>query len=351
MSECWNYNKFAIMQTSKHSDAWIASHFGIYFDETFNIYFGNNGKIWYLNDFAGILEFDEINYWEALPSEIVDIIEKQIDEGLYVIVYLMTDVNSHKVHEYLFYGYDYQCLYSLSLIKGRFGPVKLSKSWVFQTYKNYYDYHLYNPNNIAWFSANFFPITIVRVTDRLNESVCFQEAVRRFEEELNGKQLKTINDQKLYTGIECIKAMHTTTKNILKDRQYIDGQLFDDISKRYRLGLCKIYEHMMLVSNSMIWMLKLMQEGLNHKFIVGYNNCIETVQQLAMISVKFSITRDWNLLEISEGKFEDIYCKTKENLQLFLKAIVLAKNEQNQKRFTRLIDQYPNLLTEREYFI
>lgn len=351
MSECWNYNKFAIMQTSKSSDAWIASHFGIYIDETYNAFLGHNGQIWFFNDFAGILEFNDIEYWETPPNTIIDVIKKCINDDLYTIVYLMTDVHSHKVHEYLFYGYDDKHLCTLSLMNGKFRPVKVEYTWVFNAYKNYYDYHLYNPDNIAWFSANFFPITVVKVNDRMNLSVCFQEAIRRFEEEINGKKLKNDSDHYLYTGIECLNAMISTTNNILKDKNYIDGKVFDDVSQRYRFSFCKIYEHMTLVYNSMLWMLKIMHDHSTHKSILDYKSCVEKVQQLAMASIKFNITKDWELIEAIEKNFEKLYSKTKDSLHSFLDTIVSLKRTENQRKFMHLIEGDPNILIERKFFI
>lgn len=189
-TECWTYNKLCILETSPYAEAWLSSNFGIYMNSDYVLHFGTN-KEFYHNEYSNILDITELDYWRNPPNVIIKTIEDEISKGNYMIVYLMLSVEKHKIHEFVFYGFDSEKreLYTLMLYNGKFREETVSYDWFISRYKNLYDYHLYNPDNVAWFGANFFPITKAKLRDDFNDSICFVESMRRFSEEIYGKKL------------------------------------------------------------------------------------------------------------------------------------------------------------------
>ena len=53
-SECWSYDKFAIMQTSPRFDVWLASHMNIYMEENGGVVFGTPGQLYPMSYFSDL---------------------------------------------------------------------------------------------------------------------------------------------------------------------------------------------------------------------------------------------------------------------------------------------------------
>ena len=87
--------------------------------------FGENGEMYPLSYFGDILQISEVQ--EPKPGDILDRIEREIDEGRYIIIYLNfttllndTEHEAPYIHEVLIYGYDavsYTHLISMSRMK------------------------------------------------------------------------------------------------------------------------------------------------------------------------------------------------------------------------------------------
>lgn len=75
-----------------------------------------------LTEYSSILDIIELDYWRNPPNTIINTIENEISKGNYMIVYLMLSVENHRIHEFVFYGFDSEKheLYTLMLDGGKF---------------------------------------------------------------------------------------------------------------------------------------------------------------------------------------------------------------------------------------
>ena len=330
-TECWTYNKLCILETSPYSDAWLSSNFGIYMDPEYLVCFGRINNTFYLNEYSNILEISELNYWENTPDTIVDTIEFEILKGNYLIIYLMLNVEKHMIHEFVFYGFDSekQELYTLKLNQGKFKKKTVSYDWFITHYKNLYDYHLNNPDNIAWFGSNFFPLTKIKVRDDFNDSICFVETMRRFNEELYGKKVLisnpiTLKEEQYLTGIECINGISLRVNEYIRDQQFINGETLRKLSFEMQRNVCKLYEHHCVINRSMEWIIKQVQTKDEYYVQLHWDLC-KRIKKLAMLSIKFENTGNWEIINKMDKELENLYDNVKEALRDFIDSITVLK--------------------------
>ncbi|MCI8610501.1 MAG: hypothetical protein HFH11_10140 [Dorea sp.] len=355
-TECWTYNKLCILETSPYSDAWISSNFGIYMDPEYLVCLGRINTTFYLNEFSNILEISEMDYWKNTPNTIVGTIEAEIQKGNYLVIYLMLSVEEHTIHEFVFYGFDSEKheLYTLMLNQGTFKKKTVSYDWFITHYKNLYDYHLYNPDNIAWFGSNFFPITKIKVRDDFNDSICFVEAMRRFNEELLGKRILISNpitstEEQYLTGIECINGISLRVKEYIRDQQFIKGNTLKKLSFEMQRNVCKLYEHHCVVNKSMKWIMKQVETTDEHYIQLHWNLC-ERMKKLAMLSMKFDITGNWDILNKMDKGLENLYDAVKDSLCGFIDSVTVLKKNYNKASYNDLLKKHPSILAETEHF-
>jgi len=322
-TECWTYNKLCILE---------------------------------LNEYSNILDMSELNYWENTPDTIINTVENEISNGNYIIVYLMLSVENHFVHEYVFYGFDSekQELYTLMLDGGRFKEKTVSFDWFIAHYKNLYDYHLYKPDNIAWFGSNFFPITKVKLRNDFNDSICFVESMRRFDEELYGKKIVISNpitsrEEQYRTGIECINGISLRVKEYIRDRQYIKDVILEKLSFEMRRNICKLYEHQCIVNKAMKWICHPFGRE-DNRYIQSHWRLCEKMEELSLLSIKFEVTGDWELIYKIDKKLENLYENVKESLSGFLDSVTDLKKKSNIEAYNDLLKRNESILAEMEHF-
>ncbi len=355
-TECWTYNKLCILETSPYFNAWLSSNFGIYMDSEYIMNFGRINRTFYLNDYSNILRISELNYWENTPNTIMKTIESEILKGNYLIIYLMLNIEKHFIHEFVFYGFNSENreLYTLMLKEGRFKKKTVSYDYFITHYKNLYDYHLFNPDNIAWFGSNFFPITKIQIRDDFDDSICFVEATRRFNEELYGKKIlisdpTSAKEEKYLTGIECINGISLRVKEYIRDQQFITGEILTKLSFEMRRNVCKLYEHHCIVNRSMMWILKQV-EAKEEPYIQLHWNLCKRIKKLAMLSVKFHVTGNWENVTKMDQELENLYDNVKESLSGFIDSVTVLRKKQNKESYNDLLKKHPSILTEMEHF-
>ncbi len=325
-------------------------------DSEYIMNFGRINRTFYLNDYSNILRISELNYWENTPNTIMKTIESEILKGNYLIIYLMLNIEKHFIHEFVFYGFNSEKreLYTLMLKEGRFKKKTVSYDYFITHYKNLYDYHLFNPDNIAWFGSNFFPITKIQIRDDFDDSICFVEATRRFNEELYGKKIlisdpTSAKEEKYLTGIECINGISLRVKEYIRDQQFITGEILMKLSFEMRRNVCKLYEHHCIVNRSMMWILKQV-EAKEEPYIQLHWNLCKRIKKLAMLSVKFHVTGNWENVTKMDQELENLYDNVKESLSGFIDSVTVLRKKQNKESYNDLLKKHPSILTEMEHF-
>ena len=98
-SECSVFEKLAIIQTSPHGEAWLASHLRLFYDSNYgDCRFGEWNALYPPEYYEDILQIEEVPVLQDPPDRIVDIIKHCIDDGFYALVELNWSRDAHNLY-------------------------------------------------------------------------------------------------------------------------------------------------------------------------------------------------------------------------------------------------------------
>lgn len=331
-TECWTYFKWGIIQSSKLGESWIASNFRIYIDNEYKVYFGDASVKLYMHDFRDILDFEEVDYWSVSSEEIVDIIKHNILDNKYMIVYL---IYNNSLHDFLFYGFDdeKQQFIIPNVVNGRFEEFNISYEEVQNTYEEFRQVNIKDPDLWLIINANFYPITRITLKENYNTEDCYYAVIERFMEEVDGKKysIQKYNENKkifcsdsLFTGIACLLAMEERVYQYIRDKKYITGTVFEKLSKELNLNFNKLSEHRYAVFLSMKWFSK-RYDKINKDIyfcIKEYEKCCVNMRRISNLAMVFEQNEEWDCIYRIQNLLKSQYEKEKMILSLFLELIV-----------------------------
>lgn len=356
-TECWTYNKLAIIEAHRSGVAWTSSHFGLFMGPDYRLLFGKINKIFDLNYFSDILSFNEINYWTAPPDRLIDILIENLQNDIYMIIYMQFNVREPKVHEYLFYGFDTEQknLFFLQNVEGSFREEKMSFDLAKEYYKNYYDFHLTFPCQMTKSIANFFPVTKVALKNDFNEDICVIETLRRFEEERYGVSYidsEAQNNETAYyfTGLKCVIGMKMRVAQYIRDQQFIKGDILQELSFDMQRNFNKLYEHDCIVLKSMYWLMNALKYDGEQQGIDEYKNSLKVVNKIAALSIKFWITGNWNNIYRIRDLIDNLYERQEQAMDMFFETTGKAREQKNLREYNALLKLDPEILNKREHF-
>lgn len=329
MNECGTHLRLAIIQASSYGTAWMASHFDIFMNPEFKIYYGHVNDVYRMEYYNDILEFNEIDYWSVTPEKIVDLLISEINNNHYMVVYLRKEATGNREH--LFYGYDKikRIFYVSTLSHGRFR----GETYTFEEIEAYFsDFRAYNlafPEGYALVNAQFYPITRIKLRDDYNAQDCYYAVFKRFLDEIEGKThiVQTYNndkqavDPKIYhTGLACLPGMEDRIYQYIRDRSFIvKDQVLKSLARELKWNLQKLSDHRYIIFSSMQWLLTKFEivDDTIYPVIAAYETCCRTMKQLANMAAKFELTENWDILERIETLLKTRYTEEKEILQSF----------------------------------
>lgn len=328
MTECWTHVKLSVTQASPHGAAWLASHFEIYMDNEYKIYFGHINQPFRMIHFAEILSFKEIDILSIDPAHMADALIREINQNNYMLINLLFEGNIF--HYYLFHGYDKKTrmLYFARLIDGAFRQVSMSFDDVNKYYTDFYNYRLRNPEMFHSIGSNSYCLTKISVRDDYTGENCFEDAFMRFDEEMRGSRygISPYTDGAFgeeayyYTGLACLKMMEVRVFEYLRDQEYIVvAGWYDNLLREMQLNFQKLSEHRYIILCSMEWMTAQFTkiDGTIYPVIEEYKACCRTVKQIANLATKFAMSKDWDILRRIQTLITGEYEKEKNILSRF----------------------------------
>lgn len=88
ITECWTFEKLAVIQSSPLADDWLASHLSLYMDAEFSCYFGDGESYYDPAYYRDILRIEELPLFPLSEEETLSLIRQNLREGRYVMVML-----------------------------------------------------------------------------------------------------------------------------------------------------------------------------------------------------------------------------------------------------------------------
>lgn len=97
VTECWLYNRLAIIQASRYAEDWIASHYNLYMAPDGNFLFGDM-EIDLPSYHDEILQRRQIRLCSLSKENIVDTLRNNIQNNRYIVMFVkMNEKHYHEV--------------------------------------------------------------------------------------------------------------------------------------------------------------------------------------------------------------------------------------------------------------
>ena len=331
MNECGTHIRLSIIQGSVFSNAWLASHFSIFMNNEYKIYYGYINDVFRMEYFNDILNSTEINYWSIETSEIINLFINEINNNNYMVVYLRKTSTGNREH--LFYGYNLteQIFYVITLEKGRFREITMTFDEVEQYYSDFRLYNLEHPEGYALVNAQFFPITRLNIRNDYNDDNCYYAVLRSFLHELEGKIYITTDNElnnyepdnlnKCYAGLSCLLGMKIRLQEYIRDKKFIiKDNILSRLTRELRWNFKKLQDHRKIILSSMEWIVTKFPNKTLYidEIILKYKDAYSRMEQLSNMSAKFEMTEDWRILDRIIELFDNRYEEEKEILTAFV---------------------------------
>ncbi len=262
VSECWTIYKMAVIQTHPNVEEWLASKKLDVFlygkNRPFFGEFGECGAMYPLSYFNDILQCHEVTI--ANPGDIVEVVEREIDQGHYLVVDLNFTTLMHDtaheapyIHEILIYGYDEE---RKVFYYGGAEEDELAYDVFLENFTSVWE--LYRGDDKRRYTRRLwhFPVTSISLRlDYHNDNACF-DLLRKIEREWKvGTSTET---RYTATGdIEEQSTYHTGIYALLFLRDQLTGMLEQSPSDQdcynAMLTILKLCEHRALLLRSMAW--------------------------------------------------------------------------------------------------
>lgn len=325
VTDCWIYNRLAIIKTSPYYRDWIASHYNLY-SNSGNFHFGEI-NLYTPSYHEEILQRRPLRVFEMNSLNIVDILKREIKNGYYIIMHIKPYINEDYFHEALFYGFDDNTKNFISVgIQSRsFQSIYIDYSHLENTIEDIKNSYIYNSFRGMELSMNFqYPSTALKLNPSFKPSNCAYEAYLKLQRELDGKLCitqypKTLNEYGYhhhhYMGITCLDAFKETLQ------REINGDPFNDWFRGITSAAKKMYEHRCMIKTSMEYIIEKWSIALTDKAIIAakkYSVCILLSEKWLNLCLKYEINQDKKTLKRIINDIPEAFLKEKEALNEFL---------------------------------
>lgn len=87
VTDCWIYNRLAIIKTSPYYKDWIASHYNLHVNSGYNFHFGDV-SMYPPAYHEEILQRKPIRVLDFSPENIIEKLKKYLKNGYYIIMHI-----------------------------------------------------------------------------------------------------------------------------------------------------------------------------------------------------------------------------------------------------------------------
>lgn len=326
VTDCWIFNRLAILKTSEYYESWVASHYPLYVDADHNFFFGETSTIHPAYHDA-ILERKQVNLFSLRQDNLIEKTKDVLADGYYLVMTIKIPAEVEFFHEILLYGYDdkKECFFAAGIQNRIFQPVIYSYSYIgdsFLEVKRHYKENRYLGMGHSIYYQ--YPITAMRIKKDYNSEGCPFEAYLKLDDEWHGVCHKTgslgemeaqKNSGVIYRGISCLYAL----KNMLE--QEIIGRTFVSSFRGMTNAVKKVCEHQKFVLISMRYLKQkwgIAMDEMAEVCIREYEDCYKVVVRWLNMTLKYEYTRDIRLLQKIVVEIPNLYEKEHNILDVFL---------------------------------
>ncbi len=329
MSECWTFNKLAIIQTLPNFDLWLASHLKIYTRGDGKAFFGEYGTRHPLSYYCDILEIREKRRYNLASDQLIDYIISEIDQGNYLVI----DVNLNKLtninattffrHIVMIHGYDilsqefFVPIYSnftFKEIRVKFDAFKAS-------YEDAQNYFYQNENEIFRRRNFFLGITILTPRYNYKNDNAGFDFIKKLSFELEGEvyikmkyphTFTTTDNPVYYTGLSTMSYLCDTILNVMKHPAEMNDQI-----NLCREACLKIYENQTIILRSLKWFANTFVSNSFEldELITSYSRCCECLHNSVLSFHKYSLSPNNEILIRIRNTITEVYIEEKMILQ------------------------------------
>ncbi|MCI8694195.1 MAG: hypothetical protein HFH91_16030 [Lachnospiraceae bacterium] len=326
VTECWVFNRLAIVRTSKYYEDWIASHYPLYADSDLNFFFGETSSL--LPSYHDlILDRKQIHLFTLNQDSIVEKAKEMLADGYYLIMATKIPIEIEFYHEVLLYGFDdvNECFLTVDIQDRLFRPTVYSYSYVRNTFSEVLHHYRENEcmgmGNAIYYQ---FPITAMRINKNYTPENCPFEAYLKLDDEWHGvchrksglQDLERQNNfERIYRGLSCLYAL----KKLLK--REIAGEPFPESFRGVSYAVKKISEHHNFMLISMKYLKNKWGTVMNEMAdacICRYENCVIKSKRWMNIVLKYEQTKDIELLNKIVLEIPTTYEEEYDILDIFL---------------------------------
>lgn len=313
-SECWNYYKFAIIQTIPGFEYWLTNHMKVFLEQGGRAVFGENGTMYPISYFFDLLEFKDGNILSINPNSIIEFLLNKIDANEYIIIDLNYDkIKDHnattfRLHETLIYGYDFEKKEFITpILEGDiFKESHVAFEAVEKAYGDAWNYYKNDLQRLINRRHWFYGLTTIIKKEKYYNSNAVYDIISKFNNEANNfvytrKKLGGSDEQKFYTGIVCLDIL----AKIILDK-LDNGDLSDlDVLKQSCL---KLYEYQNLLVKSIALLKKCNFISTESTVYIDlYERCFNRLKATVLMFDKYSITCDKSILLRISDRLHEIY--------------------------------------------
>lgn len=308
VTECWTFNRLAIIKNSPYYKDWIAAHYNLYADvRQCNFLFGNISK-YEPAYYEEILNRQQIHLFQLNKNNVVVSLKKILIEDFYIIAYVKTHKNNANFHEVLIYGYDdlRQCFLTIGLKDRVFQEATIDYSHIEETIEDIKEYFLQETNRSMKLSVNYqYPFTALKLKTDFYPHNCAFEAFKKLIFELNGKEfvqeslydIDVCEDRKhalIITGIKCLEVFNQILEKEINDEPF--SPWFRGVASAAK----KLLEHRLMIKCSMEYVLEKWNISMTDNARVScenYSSHIFLLEKWVNLCLKYELTKDKSLLE------------------------------------------------------
>ena len=307
-TECWTYNRLAIIKTSPYFRDWVAAHYALFVDiNNYNFLFGEI-SCYTPSIYQPILECTQIHLFHLQKCNVVDVLKEQIRGGAYIVATLRFNDKHQKVHEVLLFGFDdvNKAFLSVELKNGVFTETTILYSYVEDTMETIKKHFLRNSCAGVKLSLLYqYPFSSIRLKNDYDFHYCAFETYRKLVLEVNSKDIIQksrfnfeICDDRDYayiiTGVKCTLIFGQMLQEFVEGKDL--GPWFNGVV----IASQKIYEHKKMILFSMEYLVDKWSEASSNvaqKCLKEYKEYVTLSEKWKNMCIKFHMTGDKKLLQ------------------------------------------------------
>lgn len=256
VTDCWIYNRLAIIAASPYYEDWVASHYELYTAAGYNFYFGET-SLTPPGYHDAILERRQLRLFAMTEETILGAIREELLRGWYLIFYVKDFMVQDHYHEVLIYGFDdgREEILVAGLKGYTFQEFAVPYAYLRDTLADLKQYFMDDIQQGANLSFHFqYPLTALRLRKDYEAANCPFEAYVKLENELKGDAFtrQTMfgfddyrENETIYRGINCLYGFMKMLQ------QEVEGQPFEEWFRGMASGAKKIHEHQRMLRRTM----------------------------------------------------------------------------------------------------